>query len=226
MRVAVVIPALDEEESLPAVLGDLPPVWRIVVADNGSRDRTADLARASGAEVVIEPRRGYGAAVLAGLRHLERDPPDIVVILDADHADHPELIDQLVEPIRADRADLVLADRSASHEPGALNPPQVVGNWLATRLIRVVSGHSYRDMGPFRAIRWTSLQALRMEDATWGWNVEMQLKALRRGLRVLEVPMPYRRRRAGQSKISGTVRGVVRAGGRILWAVRWYRKDR
>lgn len=226
MRVAVVIPALDEEESLPSVLRDLPAVWKVVVCDNGSRDGTAEVARAHGAEVVHEPRRGYGSAVLAGIRHLSDDPPDVLVILDADHADRADLLPLLVDPIVDGVNDLVIADRSRTAAPGALTPQQRFGNRLATSLIRVVSGHRYADMGPFRAIRWTSLQSLGMEDATWGWNVEMQLKAVRRGLRIREVPMPYGHRTAGRSKISGSLRGTVRAGGRILWAVRYYRKDR
>lgn len=226
MRVAVVIPALDEEDSLPLVLRDLPPVWKVVVCDNGSRDRTAEVARAGGAVVVPAPRRGYGSAVLAGIGHLAADPPDVLVILDADHADHAELLHALVDPIVAGVNDLVIADRSRTALPGALTPQQIAGNRLATFLMRVVSGHRYADMGPFRAIRWTSLVALRMEDPTWGWNVEMQLKAVRRGLRIAEVPLPYRPRAAGRSKISGSLRGTVRAGSRILWAVRRYRKDR
>ncbi len=226
MRVAVVIPALDEEESLPLVLRDLPPVWKVVVCDNGSRDRTADVARAAGAHVVHAPRRGYGSAVLAGIAHLRADPPDILVILDADHADHGELLDRLVDPLVDGVKDLVIADRSRTALPGALTLQQIAGNRLATSLMAMVSGHRYADMGPFRAIRWSSLESLGMEDPTWGWNVEMQLKAVRRGLRIAEIPLPYRPRAFGRSKISGSVRGTLRAGARILWAVRRYRKDR
>lgn len=223
MRVAVVIPTLNEAGSIAAVIGDLPPVYRIIVADNGSTDGTPDLARAAGAVVIFEPKRGYGSAVQAGLRALAADPPDVVVILDADHADRPDLLDRLLEPIREDRADFVLADRTRTAEPGALTFPQRFGNRLATSLIRVSTGHRYRDMGPFRAIRWGSLVGLGMEDPTWGWNVEMQTKAVFAGLRVLEVEMPYRPRQAGHSKISGSVRGTVRAGVRIVWAVWRYR---
>lgn len=220
--VAVIIPALDEEASLPGVLADLPPVGQVVVVDNGSTDRTAEVARAAGATVVVEPRRGYGSAVLAGLAHLRDDPPEVVVILDADHADRPQLLPRLVAPIRSGEADLVLSDRSRTAAPGALSVPQRFGNRFATLLMWAVSGHRYNDMGPFRAIRWRSLEALGMEDTTWGWNVEMQLKAVRRDLRIVELPVPYGARRAGRSKISGSVRGVVRAGGKILWAVGRY----
>ncbi len=226
MRVAVLIPALNEAASLPAVLRDLPRVWRVIVCDNGSTDGTADIARAHGAEVATESRRGYGSAVLAGLRQLAADPPDVVVVLDGDHADRPDLLPELIAPIERDLADFVLADRTRTATPGALPPHQRLGNWLATRLIRLVSGHAYRDMAPFRAIRWTSLVTLAMEDPSWGWNVEMQLKAVRKNLRILEISLPYAKRVAGRSKISGTVRGTLSAGARILWAVRYYRKDR
>lgn len=219
LRVAVVIPALNEAESLPFVLRDLPPVDRVVVADNGSTDATAAVARAAGADVVAEPARGYGRAVRAGLAALTADPPDVVVILDGDHADDPARLPDLVAPIAAGRADFVLADRSRTAEPGALQPAQRFGNAFAVAAIRAVTGHRYRDLGPFRAIRWSSLVALGMTDPTWGWNVEMQIKAARHGLRIVEIPLPYRRRRAGDSKISGTVRGSLRAGARITQAV-------
>jgi len=222
-RIAVVIPALDEAESLPGVLADLPPVDRVLVVDNGSTDGTSEVARVGGAEVLHEPRRGYGSAVQCGIRALVGDEPDVLVILDADHADRPDLLHRLVDPILADEADLVLSERTATAEPGAMTPAQRYGNRLATRLMSLASGYAFRDLGPFRAIRWSSLVALGMVDATWGWNVEMGLKAVRHDLRILEVPMPYRRRHAGRSKISGTVRGTVRAGARILWAVARYR---
>jgi glycosyltransferase involved in cell wall biosynthesis len=223
LAVAVVIPALDEADSLPRVLGELPPVWRVVVVDNGSTDGTGAVAAALGAEVVVAPRRGYGSAVQAGMNHLRGDPPDVLVILDADHADPAERLMELVEPIARDEADLVLSDRSRTAEPGALTATQRYGNRLATALIAAVSGARYRDMGPFRAVRWGSLVRLRMEDPTWGWNVEMQLKAAQHGLRVREVPLPYRARHHGRSKISGSMRGAARAGFRILWAVNHYR---
>lgn len=223
-RIAVVIPALDEQDSLPAVLAALPDGLRVIVVDNGSRDRTAQVARDCGVEVVHEPRRGYGSAVLAGIRAASDDPPEVLVVLDADHADDPGLLLELARPILERRADLVLSNRTRTAAPGALNATQRYGNLLAVVLIRAVTGFRYADMGPFRAISWEALQRLELCDPTWGFNVEMQIKAVRRGLRVREVPMPYRMRRAGRSTISGSVRGTLRAGTRILWAVGHYRR--
>lgn len=223
MRVAVVIPALDEADSLPLVLRDLPPGLRIVVVDNGSVDDTAHVARSCGAEVVFAPRRGYGRAVLAGINHLRAHPPDILVILDADHADPADRVFDLCRPIEEGSADLVLTDRTRTAEPKSTTFPQRFGNRLATVLIAASTGVRYRDMGPFRAIRWRSLEALQMEDPSWGWNVEMQMKAAQHGLRILEIPLPYRARARGHSKISGSLRGAIRAGIRILWAVNHYR---
>lgn len=219
------IPALDEAASIPAVLADLDRLQglRVVVIDNGSTDGTGEVARSLGVEVVREERRGYGTAVLAGMRLLAPDPPEVVVILDADHADDPGRIPDLVGPILEGRYDLVLTDRTLTAEPHALTTVQVVGNRFAVYLIGLQTGRHYRDMGPFRAIRWSSLVALGMQDPTWGWNVEMQMKAVHHGLRVLELPLPYRRRRAGRSKISGSLRGALRAGARILQAVHRYR---
>jgi len=224
--VAVVIPALNEAESLPVVLRALPNVGRVVVADNGSTDGTGEIALQHGAEVVFAPRRGYGSALLAAIQHLREAPPRVLVILDADGSDRPSLLPRLVIPILADQADLVLSDRSQTSAPGALTLPQRFGNAVATTVMGAVSGHYYSDMGPFRAIRWSSLVRLGMRDPTWGWNVEMQLKAVRHGLRILEIAVPYASRHAGRSKISGDLRGVLRAGTRILWAVKEYRRDR
>lgn len=223
MRVYVVIPALDEAESLPGVLQALPPVDRVVVVDNGSKDDTAYVARERGAEVIDAHPRGYGTAVQAGMRHFADDPPHTLVILDADHADMPERLGELVGPIERDEADLVLSDRTTTAEPGALTFVQRFGNRFATELIALQTGHRFADMGPFRAIRWTSLMQLRMEDPTWGWNVEMALKAVKQGLRIVEIPLPYRRREKGESKISGNLRGAAKAGVRILYALAKYR---
>jgi glycosyltransferase involved in cell wall biosynthesis len=198
-------------------------VYRIVVVDNGSTDDTGRIAAQHGAEVVTEPRRGYGTAILAGIAHLHGEPPDIAVILDADGADPPKMLDRLVAPILDDRADFVLSDRTVLAEPGSLGRTQRYGNRFATRLMAMTTGHRYRDMGPFRAIRWTSLIALDMGDPTWGWNVEMQMKAVKHRLRIKEIPLPYRRRERGKSKISGSLSGAVRAGYRILQAVHRHR---
>jgi len=223
--VDVVLPALNEEDSLPLVLADLPspPVRRAVVADNGSTDGTARVARAGGAVVVAAPRPGYGSACLAGLDWLRRnDPPDVVVFLDADYSDHPEELPRLLAPILDDEADLVIGSRVlGEREPGALLPQARAGNRVACLLIRLLYGHRYTDLGPFRAVRWEALERLQMSDPDFGWTAEMQVKALRHGLRVTEVPVSYRKR-VGVSKITGTVKGTVLAGYKILWTVLRY----
>jgi glycosyltransferase involved in cell wall biosynthesis len=216
IRVGVVIPALNEERSLPLVLAALPHslIEEIVVVDNGSSDRTAAVAVEGGARVVHEPRRGYGSACLAGIAALS--DVDVVAFVDADYSDHPEELALLLEPILADRADLVIGSRMVGErEPGALLPQALFGNWLATRLIRLFWGVTFTDLGPFRASRATSLAALRMQDRDYGWTVEMQVKAAQAHLRCVEVPVRYRRR-VGRSKITGTVMGTIRASHKIL----------
>lgn len=229
VAVDVVIPAFNEQRSLPLVLAGLPrpPVRRVVVADNNSTDGTAEAARDGGAIVVPAPRQGYGSACLAGLDHLRRhDPPEIVVFVDADFSDHPEELPQLIAPILADRADLVIGSRVLGRrEAGALLPQARAGNIVACLLVRLLYGHRYTDLGPFRAIRWEALERLAMSDPNFGWTAEMQVKALRRGLRVTEVPVSYRRR-VGVSKITGTVWGSLRAGYKILWTVFRYSWER
>ena len=221
MVVDCVIPALNEASSIGRVLDLLPRplVRRAVVSDNGSTDGTAAVAREHGALVVSEPERGYGAACLRGLRALEGEPPDIVLFLDGDLSDDPSEAEALVEPIRAGRADLVIGSRTrGAREPGALTPQARFGNWLATRLIRSLYGVRYTDLGPFRAIRWEALRTLGMRDRAFGWTVEMQVKAARRGIRAEETPVRYRRR-IGRSKISGTVSGSIQAGAAILGTI-------
>lgn len=218
-RVSVVIPALDEESSLPLVLDAIPRdrVTEIVVVDNGSRDGTARVARERGARVVREERRGYGSACLAGIAAADR--PDVVAFLDADFSDRPEELPEVLAPILEERADLVIGSRTAGErERGAMLPQAILGNWIATGLIRLLWGQRFTDLGPFRAIRADALRALRMEDPDFGWTVEMQVKAARAGLRCVEVPVSYRRR-VGRSKITGTVRGTVLATRKILGTI-------
>jgi glycosyltransferase involved in cell wall biosynthesis len=219
LRVDVVIPALDEERALPHVLAAIPRarVRRIVVCDNGSADRTAEVARAQGAEVVHEPRRGYGAACQRALAHLAADPPDVVVFVDGDASDRPEELPALLAPIEAGEADLVVGSRTAGvREPGALTPQQRVGNAIACAALGALYGAAYTDLGPFRAIRWGALARLGMQDLDYGWTVEMQIAAARAGLAHREVPVSYRRR-IGASKVSGTLRGTIGASRKILW---------
>ena len=217
-RAALIIPALDEEPAIGQTLDRVPrDLYReIIVADNGSRDRTAEIARAHGATVVSEPERGYGAACLRAISAL---PPNVeaVVFMDADASDDPAEAVLLLEPIYEGRADLVIGSRTlGSAEKGALEPHQVLGNRLVTGIIRAFYCHRYTDLGPFRAIRTEALQRLAMRDRNYGWTIEMQIKALRHKLRVLEVPVSYRRR-VGVSKISGNWRASIAAGAKIIW---------
>ena len=235
VTLAVVIPAFNEARAIGLVVGDLPravdgwPVGEVVVVNNASTDETEANARAAGATVVREGRRGYGNACLAGLdhlRHRSEGPPGIVVFVDGDYSDHPDELPLLVGPILRGEADFVLGSRMAGrtmgrHEPGALLPQALVGNRLACALLRAVWGVRCTDLGPFRALRWEALDALGMTDRTFGWTIEMQIRAAEAGLRFREVPVSYRRR-VGVSKITGTVSGTVRASGKILWTILRY----
>jgi len=227
-RIAVLIPALNEEVSLSQVLGDLPRavVEEIVLIDNGSADRTAEVARAGGATVLSEPRRGYGSACLAGIAYLKAKAPDVVVFLDADYSDYPDELPAVIRPIIRAGYDLVIGSRTKGEaEPGALLWQARFGNALATSLIRWLYGFPYSDLGPFRAIRFPALLTLGMTDRTYGWNVEMQIKAVRHGLRIAEVPVRYRKRAGGESKVSGTLKGTLLAGCKILWTVFRYARE-
>ncbi len=231
-RVAVLIPALNEAKalalSLPALREVLDSVrdsaeFQIIVADNGSSDDTAAVAIAAGATVVRETRRGYGAACAAGIAHLASPgelAPHVLVFLDADGSDDPASLPDLIEPILADKADLVIGCRDRwLREAGSLTPPQAFGTWLAVTLIRWIWGFRYRDLGPFRAIRFSSLVAIDMRDRAYGWTVEMQVRALQLRLRIDQRSVPYRRRKLGRSKISGTIRGVFLAAYWILTTI-------
>ena len=217
----VVIPALNEEKSIGRVLTDLPDGWvrRVVVVDNGSEDATAAVARAHGAEVVAEPRRGYGTACLTGLDHLAAVPPEIVVFIDGDYSDFPEELPDLVRPIIEDDVELVIGSRTrGERSKGALLPQAIFGNWLSCLLIRQIWGARFTDLGPFRAITWPALVRLAMADPDFGWTVEMQVKAARRRVRFAEIPVKYRPR-IGVSKVTGTVRGSFLAGTKILYTI-------
>ena len=224
MTAVLIIPALNEARALRHVLEEIPRgvFGEIIVVDNGSTDETAQVARRAGARVVVEQRRGYGSACLAGISAL---PPqaDVVVFMDADGSDLPADADALIAPIAQDQADLVIGSRELGDaECGSLSVHQRLGNRLAMWLVSLLYGHKYTDLGPFRAIRRSELDRLSMRDTNFGWTIEMQVKAIQRGLRITEAPVAYRKRQAGQSKISGSVFGSAAAGAKILWTVAKY----
>jgi glycosyltransferase involved in cell wall biosynthesis len=221
LRTVVIIPAYNEAASIGAVVSAIPKelVTEIVVVDNGSTDGTADVARVSGATVVAETRKGYGYACLAGIEHALGHNPDVIVFLDGDYSDYPGELPALITPIREANADMVIGSRvPGRRERGALLPQAVFGNWLATRLIRLFWGYRFTDLGPFRAVRVEALKRMNMTDPTFGWTVEMQIKAARLKLRCTEVPVSYRKR-IGRSKVTGTIGGTVKASWKILYTI-------
>jgi len=225
--VVALVPALDEEASLPGVLAglDAQGVRRVLVVDNGSTDATADVAREAGATVVHEPRRGYGMACLAGIRALASDPPEAVLFLDGDQSDDPAAISRILRPILDGTADLVVGTRRGRGDAGLT---QRGGTGLVVALARVLHGVRLEDLGPFRAIRWEALQALDMDDRTWGWTLQMQLRAHHLGFRVREVEVVRRPRAAGESKISGSLLVSLRVGVRMFRTLgrEWFRRPR
>jgi len=218
-RISVIIPVFNEQDAIEKVIGDIPcqlPT-EIIVVDNGSTDQTAKLAAAMGASIIRENRRGYGSACLAGIAATNN--PDIVVFLDGDYSDHPNEMPDLIAPILENRADLVIGSRvSGNSDPGALMIQARFRDRLATSLIKILFGVSYTDLGPFRAIRYWALRDLDMQDKTFGWTVEMQVKAAKKALKIQEVPVSYRKR-IGVSKITGTLKGTLKAGWKILFTI-------
>jgi glycosyltransferase involved in cell wall biosynthesis len=219
MFVSIVIPALNEAEPIGAVVRECLATGaskEIIVVDNGSTDQTAHRAREAGARVVSEPTRGYGRACAAGVRAISAQC-EIVVFLDGDGSDCPELIPQLVEPIARGTHDFVIGSRTrGNREPGSMNVQQIFAGRFAGWLLSILYGVRYTDMSPFRAIRRDALEKLGMREKTYGWNLEMQMRAARAGLRILEIPVNHRRRTGGVSKVSGTLRGTFVAGTRII----------
>ncbi len=219
--IRVIIPAYNEENSIARVIRDIPKniVKEIIAVNNGSTDATREVACRSGATTLDQPLRGYGNACLKAMEYIKNTADkntDIIVFIDADYSDYPGEMNRLIQPITEMGMDLVIGSRSlGEREKGSMTPQQIFGNWLATRLLKIMYGIRFTDLGPFRAIRWNSLKDLGMEDKNYGWTVEMQLKAAKKGFKCTEVPVSYRKR-IGKSKVSGTIKGSILAGEKII----------
>ena len=217
--IKVIIPAIDEGDSIAQVIAEIPnSASEVIVVDNGSKDDTAKKAKRSGATVLAESRKGYGFACLKGMEYVDQQSkkPDIIVFMDGDYSDYPEELDKIVAPLLEKNIDFVVgARKKALREPGSMTPQQVFGNQLATFLMRLFFRAKFTDLGPFRAIKYEKLKALDMQDKTYGWTVEMQLKILKQKMSYIEVPVRYKQR-IGVSKVSGTVKGTIFAGIKIL----------
>ncbi|MCY4162333.1 MAG: glycosyltransferase family 2 protein [Flavobacteriaceae bacterium] len=217
ISISVIIPAHNEAQSIGKVLTEIPNYVReIIVVDNNSTDQTSEVAQKFNAKVIQQKNIGYGNACLAGIQSLESNPPEVVVFLDADYSDYPGEMTQLINPIKMGVADFVIGARKKNlRESKSMTFPQIFGNWLACVLMRLIYKSRYTDLGPFRAIKWDTLKGFNMRDRTYGWTIEMQLKSLYHKTKYIEVPVRYRSR-IGQSKISGTVKGTIMAGIKIL----------
>jgi len=218
-NINVIIPAYNEADSIGKVVRDIPKiVSEVIVVSNNSTDATEELAREAGATVLLENRRGYGYACLKGMEYVAglSEKPDIIVFLDGDYSDYPEQLTDIIAPIVKRDIDMVIGAREKDlREKGSMTGPQIFGNWLATFLMKLFFGSRFTDLGPFRALKYDKLLALNMEDKTYGWTVEMQLKVLKRKYTYVEVPVKYRNR-IGVSKVSGTIKGAIFAGVKIL----------
>lgn len=224
-NIKVVIPAFNEEASIGKVVDDIPKDWvtEIIVVSNNSSDQTEINSKKAGATVLVENRKGYGWACLKGIAHAIKGKAEIIVFLDGDYSDYPQQLPEVVSPILNDGMDLVIGSRAlGDREPKSMTIPQVFGNWLATRLMRIFYGIKFTDLGPFRAIKTSALEKLKMQDKTYGWTIEMQIKAAQNKLKCTEVPVNYKNR-IGTSKVSGTVKGTIMAGYKIIFAIFKYK---
>ena len=224
-KINVVIPAFNEELSIGKVVDAIPKDWieTVIVVNNNSTDKTQEVAALAGATVLLEKRKGYGYACLTGIEEAKKNKADIIVFLDGDFSDYPEEIPQVIEPILEQGMDMVIGSRATGkREKGSMTPQQVFGNWLATRLMKIFYGANFTDLGPFRAIKMDALEKLQMADKTYGWTIEMQIKAAKLKMNFCEVPVQYKKR-IGVSKVSGTVKGTVLAGIKIIFAVFKYK---